>query len=172
MEKISIKDDYTARAADFENTSSWKKHIRSVLNHNAIDPEDPDDVLTSDILIRNAYFIRYFTNDMNASSTSLSRNQAKYISIYLNDYLANQDWNAEDGVLDPLLQNFFLEWLPGPENETSVRYSDILPLCETLKSFYSWMTENELIDHPQLEQFIQKVDNNKENWAEQLKDIL
>lgn len=116
----SMKEDYRARAAPFENTEEWQKYVHEntdwILEEADNEAEKKKYEEIQNNMIRNCYLIRYFTDDLKKSgklTAETIRKHEENLQFYLNTFAVEEtDANAEKALRDSAVQSFMGYFFP------------------------------------------------------------
>ena len=174
----SIKDNYRARAASFENTEDWQKYIHSnaddwIAPEGCSEKERREYGTIHDNIIRNCYLIRYFADDLRKSGKLTEKTIQKHednISFYLNTFAAEETGaNAEQALKDSTIHEFMSYFFPRKTAWCSAE--NIKSNCASLNKFGTWMNANDLISDEDLMDMKQFIREWKGEWIEACEDM-
>lgn len=172
----SIKDNYRARAASFENTEEWQKYIHEstdwIVPEECSEKERKEYSAVRDNAIRNCYLIRYFADDLRKSGKLVEKTIQKHVdnlSFYLNTFAVEETGaNAEKALQDSAIQEFMGYFFPRKTAWCSAE--NIKSNCASLNKFGTWMNANDLISDEDLLNMKQFIKEMKGEWIEQCED--
>lgn len=162
----TIKEDYKARAASFENDKDWKKYLSERLNtYKGCD--EPELIKMRDNIERNCYLIKYFADDLYEYQKLSDKTIQKHVNnvdFYLNYYAAEYlTDSAEEAMNESTLDSFMTDFFPRKALWCSM--SAIKEMAASIVKFYKWMNENDLVDDVDFNLFRLAVKENKEEWV-------
>lgn len=166
----TIKEDYKARAASFENDKDWKKYLSERLDiYDGCD--DPEMIKMRDNVERNCYLIKYFADDLHEYkklSDKTIQNHVDNVDFYLNFYTVEYlEDSAEEAMHESTLNSFMIDFFPRKALWCSM--SAIKEMSASLVKFYKWMNENDLVDNKDFAEFRLAVKENKDSWVTKFK---
>lgn len=165
----SIREDYRARAASFENDEIWKRYLKEKIRWCDDSEADPDEAEYyehgKEMTIRNCYLIRYFADDLagiNHLGENTIQTHVDNMDFYLNYYAVDRAKNAEQAVDEELFDDYMEEWFPRKAGWCSL--TSMKSTCASMKKFCIWLKNNSLISQKHLETIENFIKQNRNRW--------
>lgn len=172
----SIREDYRARAASFENTEEWQNYVHEntdwIVEEAGSDAEKKKYEEIHNNMIRNCYLIRYFADDLKKSGKLADKTIRKHVDnlmFYLNTFAVEETGaNAEKALQDSAILSFMGYFFPRKVLWSSAETTK--SNCASLKKFATWMNQNDLISDGDLMELKDLIKVMKSEWLDQYED--